>query len=54
MKFKPKMSRVNFKIVSLFTSLNMKVTVDTSDSKENGRVFIEQRKKSFHIAPILV
>lgn len=42
MKFKPKMTMINFKIILLFTNLNVKVTMNTSDLKKNVRVFIEQ------------
>lgn len=51
MKFKPKMTMINFKIISLFTNLNVKVTMDTSESKKNVRVFIDQRMRLFILLP---
>lgn len=52
MKLKPKMTRINLKIVSLFTNLNMTVTMDSSDWKKNVWIFIEHRKRLFILLPL--
>lgn len=45
MKLKPKMTMINFKIILLFTNLNVKVTMNKFDLKKTVRVFTEERKR---------